>query len=82
MPPIGFERSRRSSIGARSRRHDPIALHIGSNAGRALTGVSRLRSRKGERWFYAASGCDFRPLGLQHLKNVARPVDVVECKPK
>jgi class 3 adenylate cyclase len=97
----------------RSRRHDPIALHIGFNAGRALSGVSRLRSRKGERWFYAASGpvtniaarlralanggqalttkavadlvpgrCDFRPLGLQHLKNVARPVEVVECNPE
>lgn len=38
------------------RRHDSIALHIGFNAGRALTGVSRLRARKGERWFYAASG--------------------------
>ncbi|MBI3375417.1 MAG: adenylate/guanylate cyclase domain-containing protein [Betaproteobacteria bacterium] len=97
----------------RSRRHDPIALHIGLNAGRALTGVIRLSSRRGERWFYAASGpvtniaarlcglanggqalttkavadlvsgrCDFRQLGPQHLKNVARPVEVVECDPK
>ena len=40
----------------RSRRHDPIALHIGLNAGQALTGVIRLRSRRGERWFYAANG--------------------------
>ena len=40
----------------RSRRHDPIALQIGLNAGQALTGVTRLRSRKGERWFYAANG--------------------------
>ena len=94
----------------RSRRHDPIALQIGLNAGQALTGVTRLRSREGERWFYAANGpvtniaarlcalanggqalttkavadlvpgrCDFRRLGPQHLKNVARPVEVVEC---
>ena len=94
----------------RSRRHDPIALHIGFNAGQALTGVTRLRSCKGERWFYAANGpvtniaarlcalanggqalttkavadlvpgrCDFRRLGPQYLKNVARPVEVVEC---
>lgn len=97
----------------RSRRHDPIALHIGLNAGRALTGVTRLKSRRGERWFYAANGpvtnvaarlCalangeqtlttkavadlvpgryDFRRLGPQHLKNVARPVEIVECNPK
>lgn len=97
----------------RSRRHDPIALHIGLNAGHALTGVTRLRSRKGERWFYAANGpvtniaarlcalanggqalttkavadlvpgrCDFRWLGPQYLKNVARPVEVAECIPK
>jgi class 3 adenylate cyclase len=97
----------------RSRRHDPIAIHIGLSAGQALTGVTRLRSREGERWFYAANGpvtniaarlcalaiggqalttkavadlvpgrCDFRRLGPQHLKNVARPVEVVECIPK
>ena len=40
----------------RSGRHDPIALHIGLNAGEALAGVIRLRGRKGERWFYAANG--------------------------
>lgn len=93
----------------RSRRHDPVALRAGLNAGQALTGVTRLRSRKGDRWFYAASGpvtniaarlcalanggqvlttqavanlvpgrCAFRRLGPRHLKNVARPVEVVE----
>lgn len=97
----------------RSKRHDPIALRIGLNAGQALTGVTRLRSRKGERWFYAANGpvtniaarlcalanggqalttkavaelvhgrCDFRRLGPRFLKNVAMPVEVVECDPK
>lgn len=97
----------------RARRHDPIALRIGLNAGQALTGVIRLRSCNGERWFYAANGpvtniaarlcalanggqalttkavadlvpgrCDFRRLGRQHLKNVARPVEVVECNAK
>ncbi len=38
------------------RRHDPITVHIGLNAGRALVGFTRLRSRSGERWVYAATG--------------------------
>lgn len=93
----------------RSRLNDPIELHIGLNAGQALTGVVRLNGQSGERWFYAANGpvtniaahlCalarsgqalttravasmmpgeyTFAPLGLQNLKNVSRPVDVVQ----
>jgi len=40
----------------RRRRHDPIAVHLGLNAGRALVGFTRLRGRSGERWVYAAMG--------------------------
>ncbi len=40
----------------RRRRHDPIAVHVGLNAGRALVGFTRLRGRSGERWVYAAMG--------------------------
>jgi len=96
----------------RARRHDPIALHIGLNAGQALTGLIRLRGSVGERWFYAASGpvtniaarlcalanggqvlttkavaglvpdrCEFQSLGPRLLKNVAMPVEIVECHP-
>jgi class 3 adenylate cyclase len=40
----------------RRRRHDPITVNIGLNAGRALVGFTRLRGRSGERWVYAATG--------------------------
>lgn len=40
----------------RSRSHDPVTVNVGLNAGRALTGITRLRSRSGERWVYAANG--------------------------
>lgn len=40
----------------RRRRHDPITVNIGLNAGLALTGFTRLRGRSGERWVYAATG--------------------------
>ncbi len=40
----------------RRRRHDPITVNIGLNAGPALTGFMRLRGRSGERWVYAATG--------------------------
>lgn len=40
----------------RGRRHDPITVNIGLNAGRALVGFTRLRGRSGERWVYAATG--------------------------
>jgi class 3 adenylate cyclase len=40
----------------RRRRHDPITVNIGMNAGRALVGFTRLRSRAGERYTYAATG--------------------------
>ncbi|MDA8110640.1 MAG: adenylate/guanylate cyclase domain-containing protein [Betaproteobacteria bacterium] len=39
----------------RRRRH-PITVNVGLNAGRALTGVTRLRGSSGERWVYAADG--------------------------
>ncbi len=38
------------------RRHDPIVVNIGLNAGRASVGITRLRGQSGERWFYAATG--------------------------
>lgn len=40
----------------RARRHDPITVNIGLNAGRALVGLTRLRGRSGERWVYSATG--------------------------
>ena len=40
----------------RSQLHDPIVLHIGLNAGPALTGLVKLSGKTGERWFYAANG--------------------------
>ncbi|MGQ0548025.1 MAG: adenylate/guanylate cyclase domain-containing protein [Betaproteobacteria bacterium] len=41
---------------ARGRRHDPIIVNIGINAGPALVGTTRLRGRTGERGVYSASG--------------------------
>lgn len=38
------------------RRHDPIVVNIGLNAGRASVGITRLLGQSGERWFYAATG--------------------------
>ncbi|MBI2180341.1 MAG: adenylate/guanylate cyclase domain-containing protein [Deltaproteobacteria bacterium] len=46
---VGLNRRRRG-------RHDPIIVNIGLNAGPALTGLTRLRGRSGERWVYSASG--------------------------
>ena len=40
----------------RRRRHDPVTVNIGLNAGRALVGFTRLRGRSGERWVYSALG--------------------------
>ena len=36
--------------------HDAITVNMGLNAGRALVGITRLRGRAGERWFYTAAG--------------------------
>lgn len=49
-------RTRALNARRRRRRHDPIAVHLGLNAGRALVGFTRLRGRSGERWVYAAMG--------------------------
>ncbi len=46
--------ARTSALNERSRH--PITVHIVLNAGRALVGFTRLRSRSGERWVYAATG--------------------------
>ena len=48
--------ARTTGLNRRRRRHDPIIVNIGLNAGPALTGLTRLRGRSGERWVYAASG--------------------------
>jgi class 3 adenylate cyclase len=37
-------------------RHDPIVVNIGLNAGAALVGITRLRSKSDERWVFAATG--------------------------
>lgn len=42
--------------GAEGRRHDPIVVNVGINAGRALVGATRLRGRTGERRVYSATG--------------------------
>ena len=44
------------SLNRRQRGHDSIIVNIGLNAGPALTGLTRLRGRSGERWVYSASG--------------------------
>ncbi len=97
----------------RRQRHDPIVVNMGLEAGRALTGFTRLRGGSGERWIYAASGpvtnvaarlcalarhgqilttrktaelllhrCRCRSLGPRRLKNVARPVEVIQIRPR
>lgn len=38
------------------RRHDPIVVNMGINAGRALVGVTRLQGRRGDVLAYAATG--------------------------
>ncbi len=48
--------ARTAALNRRRRRHDPIVVNIGLNAGPALTGLTRLRGRSGERWVYSASG--------------------------
>jgi class 3 adenylate cyclase len=50
-------KARTQDLNARRRRwHDPIVVNVGLEAGRALTGLTRLRGSSGERWVYAASG--------------------------
>ncbi len=41
---------------ARRRRHDPIVVNIGINAGAALVGTTRLRGRTSQRGVYSATG--------------------------
>ncbi len=48
--------ARTAALNRRRRRHDPITVNIGLNAGPAFTGLTRLRGRSGERWVYSASG--------------------------
>lgn len=48
--------ARTVELNRRRRGHDSIIVNIGLNAGAALTGLTRLRGRWGERWVYAASG--------------------------
>ena len=102
-------RRRTERLNGRRRRHDPVTVNMGLNAGAALVGFTRLRGRSGERWVYAATGpvtnvaarlaalarggqilttrgtaallstaCACRSLGPHALKNVTRPVEVVE----
>ncbi len=102
-------RRRAKGLNSRRRRHDPVTVNMGLNAGEALVGFTRLRGRSGERWVYTATGpvtnvaarlaalarggqilttretaallstaCGYRSLGPHALRNVTRPVDVVE----
>jgi len=45
------ERNRRNRA-----RHEPIMVNVGLNAGAEVIGITALRSRSGERWFYRAIG--------------------------
>ncbi len=49
-------RARTAELNRSRRQHDPIVVNVGLNAGRALTGFTRLRGRSGERWVYSATG--------------------------
>jgi adenylate cyclase len=49
-------RARTAELNGRRRRHDPVVVNVGLSAGRALTGLTRLCGRLGERWVYAATG--------------------------
>lgn len=40
----------------RTERHDPVAINIGINSGRALVGSTRIRGGGRDRWTYTASG--------------------------
>lgn len=102
-------RRRTERLNGGRRRHDPVTVNMGLNAGEALVGFTRLRGRSGERWVYAATGrvtnvaarlaalarggqilatretaallstaCACRSLGPHALKNVMRPVEVME----
>lgn len=105
-------KARTHALNGRRRRHDPIVVNMGLEAGRALTGFTRLRGASGERWVFAATGpvtnvaarlcalarhgqilttrktaellprrCRCESLGRRRLKNVARPVEVVQIRP-
>lgn len=37
-------------------RHEPIMVNVGLNAGAEMIGITALRSKSGERWFYRAIG--------------------------
>lgn len=53
---IGIVHAAAALNAARGRRHDPIIVNIGINAGPALVGTTRLRGRSGEQGFYSATG--------------------------
>ncbi|MFQ5893530.1 MAG: adenylate/guanylate cyclase domain-containing protein [Nitrospinota bacterium] len=53
---LGIQRAAAELNAAEGRRHDPILVNMGINAGPALVGMTRLRSRRGERRVYSARG--------------------------
>lgn len=53
---LGIQRTAAELNARAGRRHPPIVVHMGVNAGRALVGMRHLRGRTGERWFYCVTG--------------------------
>ena len=53
---LGIRRAAAALNAAAGRRHDPIVVHIGINAGRALVGMTRLRGRTSEYRSFGATG--------------------------
>lgn len=53
---LGIRRAAAEVNATEDRRHDPIVVNMGINAGPALVGATRLRGRTGERRVYSATG--------------------------
>lgn len=53
---LGIRRAAVELNATEDRRHDPIVVNMGINAGPALVGATRLRGRAGERRVYSATG--------------------------
>lgn len=53
---FGIQEAAAALNAAPGRRHDPIVVHVGVNAGRAMVGTIRLRGRTGEHRTFTATG--------------------------
>lgn len=73
------------------RRHDPIVVNMGINAGPALVGMTRLHGRTGQRWIYSAAGpvanMAARLCAVASHGQILAPAEVArmlraECRPR